>query len=223
MLVIVPTRNRPNNMVELINSWKETVQFAHLLFAVDDDDVDLEEYKRQFETNAVGGMFLHVGPRLRLGGTLNALSVQYTDDYGVIGFMGDDHRPRTPAWDTMVMDAFEGQGDTGFVYGNDLIWGEDLPTSVFIASDIIKTLGFMVPPGMIHLYFDDFWRDFGRELGKITYLPNMIIEHMHPSVGKSVQDAGYTEVNAPEMYDHDRAVYETYKKEQMSKDVKRCV
>ena len=43
-------------MVELINSWKETAQFAHLLFAVDEDDKDLEEYKRQFIANAVVGI-----------------------------------------------------------------------------------------------------------------------------------------------------------------------
>ena len=57
----------------------------------------------------------------------------------------------------------------------------------------------MVPPGMIHLYFDNFWLDFGRAMGKITYLPDVIIEHMHPAVGKAVLDAGYQEVNAPEM------------------------
>lgn len=222
MLVIVPTRNRPNNMVELINSWKETAQFAHLLFAVDDDDEFLDEYKRQFIANAVVGMELYVGPRLRLGGTLNALSVKYTDEYSVIGFMGDDHRPRTVGWDNAVMEAFEAQGNTGFVYGNDLNWGEGLPTAVFISSRIIETLGFMVPKGMIHLYFDNFWLDFGRAMGKITYLPNVVIEHMHPSVGKAVQDAGYTEVNAPEMYDHDRTVYEKYQREQMPEDLLRC-
>jgi hypothetical protein len=136
--------------------------------------------------------------------------------------MGDDHRPRTAGWDNTVMDAFEKQGNTGFVYGNDLIWGEGLPTAVFISSRVIEALGFMIPPGMIHLYFDDFWRDFGRAMGKITYLPDVIIEHMHYSVGKSVQDARYQEVNAPEVYDHDRELYHKYQAERMQEDLKKC-
>lgn len=226
MLVIVPTRGRPDNMVELMNVWKETANFAHLIFAVDDDDPRLQEYSDKFIAN-VGThtklFSLRIGRRLRLGGTLNEVANFYTDQYSVIGFMGDDHRPRTPGWDALVMDEFDKlPKKSGFVYGNDLNWGEGLPTSVFISSDIIETLGFMVPPGMIHLYFDNFWLDFGRALGRITYLPHVIIEHMHPSVGKSAQDAGYEEVNAPEMYDHDRAVYEKYQRDQMPEDLLRC-
>lgn len=223
MLVIVPTRGRPQNMVELIHTWIDTAQFAHLLFVVDDDDPELKNYLAAFEDNRSPGIFLEVDSRARLGGTLNKWSVKKSEEYDVIGFMGDDHRPRTLSWDNKVMDAFETlPNGSGFVYGNDLNWGEGLPTSVFISSDIIETLGFMVPKGMIHLYFDNFWLDFGRALGRIVYLPDVIIEHMHPSVGKAINDAGYQEVNAPTMFDHDREVYEKYQREQMQEDLRKC-
>lgn len=223
MITIVPTRGRPENMVELIHTWNATTQVSHLLFAVDNDDPRLDEYKALFMEHGQEGMYLEIGPRLRLGGTLNKMALKYIETYNVIGFMGDDHRPRTVGWDVQVLDAMMllPKG-SGFVYGNDLNWGEGLPTSVFISSDIIETLGFMVPQGMIHLYFDNFWLDFGRALGRITYLPDVIIEHMHPSVGKAINDAGYQEVNAPEMFDHDRTVYEEYQRTQMIEDLLRC-
>lgn len=222
--VVVPTRGRPENMVDFIWSWKETTYMADLVFAVDDDDPKLEEYMSSFETCKTDSMSLVVGPRLRLGGTLNNVSSSLKDSYEFIGFMGDDHRTRTQHWDIQVLYSFrEFPRCSGFVYGNDLNWGEGLPTSVFISSDIIDKLGFMVPPGMIHLYFDNFWLDFGLALGRITYLPDVIIEHMHPSVGKATQDAGYTEVNAAEMYEHDRKAYEAYCAGPFKEDLKRCV
>lgn len=224
MVVVVPTRGRPDNMVDFIRSWEETTFMADLVFAVDDDDPRLEEYMSSFETHKTDSMSLVVGPRLRLGGTLNKVSSSLKDEYSFVGFMGDDHRTRTQNWDIQVYDAFKALPKcSGFVYGNDLNWGEGLPTSVFISSDILATLGFMVPPGMIHLYFDNFWLDFGRALGRITYLPDVVIEHMHPSVGKATEDAGYVEVNAPEMYDHDRTAYEAYCAGKFQEDLKRCV
>jgi hypothetical protein len=223
-LVIVPTRNRPNNMVELIQAWKDADTKAELEFAFDEDDPALDEYIRLFNENAAGDLrfWYAVGERLRLGGTLNKEAAENAPYYKYLGFMGDDHRPRTMNWDGKIAGVLDNL-ETGLAYGNDLVWGEGLPTAVFMTSDIVNKLGYFVPPGMIHLYLDNFWLEFGRAINKIAYLNDVIIEHMHPCVGKAQEDAGYIEVNAQEIYDHDLHVFNEYKKNQMALDVAKIV
>ncbi len=46
---------------------------------------------------------------------------------------------------------------------------------------------------------DNYWRDLGTAAGCLTYLPDAIVEHLHPSAGKAALDEGYGRVNAPEM------------------------
>jgi hypothetical protein len=79
----------------------------------------------------------------------------------------------------------------------------------------------MVPPGAVHLYLDDFWLALGRGIDSIHYLPDVIIEHLHPSAGKAQIDAGYTEVNAPALYESDRAVFNRYLATQLAHDVEK--
>lgn len=154
---------------------------------------------------------------MRLGPTLNryaalALAIQAEqDDDGnvpVIGFMGDDHLPRTAKWDLAIQRAANHCQGRAVIYGNDLVQGQNLPTAVAITTDIIKKLGYFCPPDMIHLYLDNAWSDIGRATGSFIYLPNVIIEHCHPHAGKGVAwDDRYAEVNGQEMYTLDAAAY----------------
>lgn len=213
LLVIVPSRNRPQSIKRLLQAWQDTGAVADLLVAVDNDDHALAEYKK-LDCNLV------VGPRLRLGPTLNAVAVAEAGKYGAVGFMGDDHLPVTKNWDVAVERALEA---SMMVYGNDLLQGANLPTAVFMWSHIVKRIGYMVPPGMVHLYLDNFWLALGQSLNSIQYLPSVIIEHLHPSAGKADSDAGYEEVNAPSLYDHDGGLFHNYVATQLAADVEKIL
>lgn len=208
MLVIVPSRGRPGNVSSLIGAWRDTAGVALLVIAVDEDDPALPEYRK---LNLNPQMHLRVGRRLRLGGTLNEVAtdpniLEFAGRQS-IGFMGDDHRPRTQDWDLKIERALHELG-AGVVYGNDLIQGPNLPTAAFISADIIRTLGYMVPPRLVHLYIDNAWKSLGEGMGRLTYLPDVVIEHMHPIAGKAEWDAGYVEVNSGEMQQADHDAYD---------------
>jgi hypothetical protein len=96
------------------------------------------------------------------------------------------------------------------VYGNDLLQGRALPTQVAMTSDIIRTLGYMAPTTLVHLFFDNFWLSLGSEAGCIRYLPNVIVEHRHPAAGKAALDAGYERVNSVAMQERDEAAWLDY-------------
>lgn len=212
LLMIVPSRGRPENLEELAYAWHATVRGdSWLLGAVDEDDPGLSAYQRLRPIDArhmasERRQRLTVGPRERLGPTLNRLAVEHAPNYFAVGFMGDDHRPRTPGWDETMVATLREMG-TGLVYGNDLFQREALPTAVVMTSDIIRTLGYMVPPGLIHLFMDNFWLGLGQALGRIRYLDDVVIEHLHPLAKSAEWDAGYREVNSPAMYARDHATF----------------
>jgi hypothetical protein len=213
LTVIVPSRGRPGALEEMAHAFEETVQGdgVHLLFAVDADDPELSEYRHAAKR---AGLHLYVSenPERSMVACLNRAArdaVAFGHFPYAIGFMGDDHRPRTVGWDTAYLNALRQLG-SGIVYGDDLVQGERLPTQCAMTADVVRALGWMAPPGLRHMYVDNFWRDLGIQAGCLRYMRDVVVEHLHPVAGTAETDAGYERVNAPEVYDADRAAYREF-------------
>jgi hypothetical protein len=209
VIYIVPSRGRPQNIITLIRAWEATRAFAELFVAVDIDDPTFSEYEKILKTAPT---WVKWGKARRTQpGMVEALNrfatlhSRMNNGHDEIGFMGDDHAPRTWAWDTMIQDALKTQ--PGIVYGNDLIQGPNLPTAVAMSTSIVRALGRMAPMCLKHLYVDNYWKTLGEKLGRLTYMPTCIIEHMHPIAGKANWDDRYEAVNAGRVYDHDQRAY----------------
>jgi hypothetical protein len=218
LLVIVPSRRRPHNIAALWDAWQATATGpSALLVAADDDDPTLGDYRKVCGDR---GIELTVGPRLRMVPTLNKLAVERAPCHFALGFLGDDHRPRARHWDRRYLDTLRGLG-TGFVYGNDLLAGERLPTQVAVTSDIVQALGAMVPAPVNHLWADNQWIDLGRAISRICYLPDVIVEHLHPLADTAAEDAGYREVNHSDASEADRLIYAHWYEHQMPADIEK--
>lgn len=137
-----------------------------------------------------------------------------------IGFMGDDHRVRTPGWDYALAKA---AGPWGVAYGDDGIQHEALPTATVMSADIVRVLGKMGPPTLYHMYIDNYWEALGRGLGHLVYMPNILIEHLHPSAGLAEMDESYERTNAPEQYERDSAAWELYRRGQLLDDIEQVL
>lgn len=220
LLTLVPTRNRVENALGLLKEFYKTTSEDNsgLLFVVGTEDPRLEEYLDKFPSE-----HLITFPDRGLVKALNyAVSGGHHEEYEAVGFMGDDHRPRTYGWDKSYLDNLRELG-YGYVYGDDLLMGERIPTQVAISSSIVTALGFFGPPGFTHLNVDLTWKDMGEALGKLRYLPDVVIEHMHPAASKAVNDDGYKWANSPVMVQNDGAEYERWKKEDFRTEVHRVV
>jgi hypothetical protein len=206
--IIVPTRGRPENAVRLYEAIQTTAE-VDVVFCLDHDDPKLDEY---YDTN----LPFRTGRRRRLVGTLNDAVLTYQNYYDIIGFMGDDVIPHTHRWDVAIANAFR---PNMIAYANDGWQGEGLPTAVFMDSNIVRKLGYMVAPTLIHLFADNYWKALGEALGTLTYLPDVNMEHIHPFAGKAADDLTYQEANSGEMWDHDQASFNMYVKNQLAIDV----
>lgn len=204
LAVLVPSRNRPQNIADLLLAFEETDTKSDLIVILDDDEPQFDAYRKLncallvVKKNGKG-----------MAKPLNFAANLYKDKYCHFAFLGDDHRPRTKNWDALFIEALDALG-TGLVYGNDLLQGKNLPTAVAMTGNIVQALKGMVPPDMVHLYLDDFWLRLGADLNAMRYIPEVVLEHMHPVAGKAQWDEGYKEVNAKEVYDYDREALKTY-------------
>ena len=211
-LVILPTRSRPDNAERCINALKEHSVMSDFVIAIDDDQSDL--YPR------LDGVIYEVNPRLRMNGTLNLVANKYADKYETIFFLGDDHLVQTPSWDEYLTKAIAHKG-YGLAYGNDLLQKHQLATAVMMSTNIIKAVGYMAPPKLVHLYMDNYWMILGQRLGTLWYFDNVIIEHLHPVAGKVEWDEQYREANSNEVANADRMELHRYMEEDFAGELEK--
>jgi hypothetical protein len=177
----------------MIEAFEQTKgrESTELVFVLDDNDVELPNYSGALLERPLWADYFTVPNEI--GGSmvaaLNYAAVTTSPYSAVIGFMGDDHRPRTQRWDVKISDELASK-EIVLAYGNDLLQGHNLPTAVFMKSFVIEALGWMAPPVLKHMYADNFWYALGATHG-MSYMGDVIIEHLHPIANKAKWDDGY--------------------------------
>jgi hypothetical protein len=204
MMVLAPSRGRPENALRLLDRFYDTTSMESDIRIIIDED---EPRKQEYNQLLMGDYIMSFGERLRLGALLNKYGTAYAPNHEIIGFMGDDVYPSNAGWDEKI---FEAMTPNGIVYCNDGWQGQNLPTAVFMDSNIIKTMGFMVPLGMTHLFIDNYWYELGKRLGTLTYLEDVYLEHLHPFAGKAETDKTYEEANAGHIWTADEEILKKF-------------
>ena len=211
LAVIVPTRGRPGNAARLAAAFRETDALnAVPVFVADADDPELPAYRRLLDEGAIPRLMVRETGAGGMCAALNYAAMRYAELYEAVGFMGDDHLPRTLGWDDRVLEALDSLSPR-VVYGNDLLQGPALPTAVFLQSRLVRTMQMMAPYSLRHLYLDNFWKEVGERTGGLVYLDDVVIEHLHPVAGKAEWDERYRAVNAPHVDNTDRETWIAYR------------
>jgi Glycosyl transferase family 2 len=200
--VCVPTRNRPGNVERLVVSAVANaagpVQFV---LRVDDDAPG------SVPPHLPANVAVVTGPRELLSKLWNQCLPQAQGD--ILMVCGDDVMFHTPRWDRAVREAIERHGDRiAVAYGNDLIHGQNLATHPFVHRRWVDTLGYLTPPLFAGDYVDTWVHDLAARLGRLEYLPGVVIEHLHPNVGKARRDPVYDERMARQYAENSAAIWE---------------
>jgi hypothetical protein len=209
----------------VVNAWRATGAFeqgAELQFVVDADDPAEDEYLNAFDLFAGSPdaqASMHFAPSwLPLVPKLNRRAARLASHHHyALAFMGDDHLPRTRGWVGRYLTELR-EMRTGIVYGNDGFQGAKLPTQWAMTADIVRALGRMVPADVEHMYCDNSVMDLGRAAGCLRYLPDVLVEHMHPFAGKGKLDDGYRRVNQAAQYERDQRAYLRWRSTQLAMD-----
>jgi hypothetical protein len=195
LLVIVPSRGRPGRLREMLRACADRAgALTDIVIGLDDDDAGAYAEVTREEPGI--GVEWVTGPRDTLTGWTNRLAAPRAARYRAVASLGDDHIPRTPGWDRLLLAALDAMGGTGIAYPDDRRRA-DVPEAAVISSDIIRALGWMCLPSVRHFYCDDAWADLGRGAGCLAYVPEAVVEHMHHATRRDVaRDATYAEAEA---------------------------
>jgi hypothetical protein len=222
LLIIVPTRGRPQNAAAVLDAWTATDAWDHaaLCFVIDKDDPAYAGYMQlAVDSRGAGRWWLREEPQWQpMVKKLDHAANAYANDHYALGFAGDDHRPRTHGWAKRYLDTLHELG-TGIVHANDLFQGPNLCTEWAMTSDIVRTLGRMVPAPVDHLCSDSSVHDLGTAAGCLRYLDDVIIEHMHPVARKATYDATYELGNSTTRNILDGGTYRHWQNTQMAADI----
>lgn len=153
---------------------------------LDEDDPAIDEY---LDTDTVQ---FYIGPRITLSDCWNKLAQRATGQ--ILHLAADDIRFRTPGWDSLVRNTFDEFKDKiAFVYGRDGIHDGKLGTHGFISRRWMETLGYFTWPDFPADFADTWLHDLALRIGRAVYLPELLIEHLHPIAGKAQWDRTHLE------------------------------
>ena len=192
--ILLPTRGRPSLVYRLLDSLSQTAsdtENMEVILYLDEDDIPSHE---------ISYPFLKMTKLIRPVGEPMGKMIRecYKASHGrYLIIMNDDAVFRTKGWDLSAMEAFSRfPDDVAFVYTNDLDRGRRMPTFPILSRKVCELTGGVCPDEYLNLYIDAHLLDIFNQLkrlghDRIVYLKNVIIEHMHYSIGKSEHDKTY--------------------------------
>lgn len=135
-------------------------------------------------------------------------------------FLADDIVVHTPRFDELLAEPIREHG-YGWAYSEDGNIGRHLPSHWMVSTNIIRTLGWIVPDGFIHLYVDNVTKELGDRMEALFFRGDVLMEHMTHRSGKGEEDDTARMNDTPEVWDNDRTLFNKYVLEQVGKDVER--
>lgn len=213
-LVIIPSRGRPGQAQNAADLAQSLGPQSRVVLAVDADEEGLY--------SGIRGHLVMAVPTTGLTNALNYVATKHAPDFETITFLGDDHLVRTFEWDVMLSRSIQERG-YGLSYGNDMNMGEVLPTFIMISTNVIKVLGHVAPPSLSHMFIDNYWKEIGDMCTAIDYHPEVVVEHMHHSLGKSEFDQTYASTNTHLNNLRTKLKYLIYKKTILRRDARKIL
>lgn len=190
--LLLPTRGRVPLVQRLFESIVEstaTLNRLEVVLYVDEDDAESRSivHPKLSVVKVIGA------PSETMGGMNRACYEASRGRYVML--MNDDAVFRTQRWDIRVLEVASRFSDgIALIYGNDLDQGEAVPTFPIVSRTVCEVLGEICPRGYRNLHIESHLLDIFKQLAKlghnrIGYLEDVVVEHLHYSVGKAEPDS----------------------------------
>ena len=205
ILTICPSRERPERLNDMLESFFKTSTESDLIIIVDEDDLELDRYREI--TRRYLGVELLVS---KLANNTERFNKVFKDnpDYDYYHMTNDDFIYRTDGWDKKFIKGLEENcGGEGIVFGNDQFLSARLCTCPFISGVFPRTLGWLQLPCVKYLFADNAWQVIGTLLHRLIYAEGVIIEHMHFLADKAEIDETYRKVYNEKSQQNDKDAF----------------
>ena len=192
-----------------------------LIIYLNDDDPTLIEYRELFAEKYFSFAVVVIGPRQYIADTFNEFSLAHPE-YDYYMPFNDDHFFVTPQWDEKLINIVESHGGWGIAGADDKLtdWVTcQHPSGCVISGNIIRTLGYMVPPGIRHIGIDTFLARIAQGIDRLYLTRDVVIEHRHWLNGHRKIDDNYKWVYGEEEQKHGTEAVKEYLFSQYWRDV----
>lgn len=186
--VLIPTRGRPGRLRDAIESALATAsrpQSVEILVRVDFSDPALLDYWDGSDNSC---RTFVVEDCVSYGKGIEFLREHAAGD--ILFAAGDDIIFRTEGWDEKVREAFAKTDGLMVAYANNGK-GREKCEHFFTTSRWVNTLGYMVRTEFRHFCVDQWVEELANGVGRLQFLRDVVIEHMHKKYGKAADDATY--------------------------------
>lgn len=196
-LILLPSYQRAGLCERFFDAYRATGAETPGLLIVDIEDPQLEQYKK---LKAPDGWTLQITKARTMGAKFRETWDLYAEKDFVI-ILNDDHVPVTKGWDHAVISQLNG---SNCVFTNDGV-APDKPYAfphricgaIGISGGIYRTLGYLFPNELDHLFTDDVWAHLFNGAQCAMGLPDVCVEHRHAYLHQAEQDDTFREINGP--------------------------
>ena len=128
-------------------------------------------------------------------------------DLDWVGLIGDDNIPVSPHWDEHMVGGLQGWN---FVSCNDSWQAPRRVANCWVMSgELLRTVGYIFPPGLNHLYVDDIWETIGRATQNWNCRMDILVKHNNHIMNKT-EDETHKKAYSDTNWAHDSAIYEEW-------------
>jgi len=204
LLIICPSRGRPERILETIQSIEDTCNFEHTDFMVllDNDDVCVPDYYK----NLPEWVKIKVYDRSHdctLTTEIINRAFNENREYNFYSVTNDDIIYLTKGWDESLCQELKissGQDDTMVAkYGKDRIGNinpGEFPITSVIDGDIVREIGWLQYPKLKHSCGDNIWYWIGKRAECLCFNGNFHTEHRSAYFGLGEADETFEKCNA---------------------------
>ncbi len=180
-MFLLPSLGRPHRLATFIESYRDCEETQPVYLVLDANDPRLSEYQKlelpsSWKTkitttkycNKIGNEFFMEHRNLRFYGALN-------DDVTLETYKGltelvKHSEPFTICWP------------------NDCGQESAYPCFFVVGGDLVRTIGYLAPPGLLHNGAEGMYLEIGKRLKLLRYHPEIILKHHHPAWNRGEQD-----------------------------------
>lgn len=160
---LLPTRNRVDQTLALL----EKCDGLNVILLVSQSDPALHDYHA-----IANAMFTCISEGMAAKCQEFYEAHPFHDWYGILT---DDLEPETEGWAARLIAQTNGWN---IVASNDG-WQQRMQGALVFSGDLLRTVGYLAPPNLKHLYFDDVWESLGKATGCLQYDLSIMVKHAH--------------------------------------------
>lgn len=208
---ILPTRGRIDNLRRFLTSARETATDTPGWVLVNRDELRRKraQYDQAMKLAPPGWSIKPVTAKC-YG---DALRYIWKDikDMDWVGLVSDDLVPVSSKWDVQLLSGIGGWNfistNDGWQANADIMKGRMHGATVW-SGNLLRAVGWLMPPDLRHIFHDDVWETLGRETGCWSVRMDIMVKHLHEAL-QGIR--GPTMDPTSDLWRHDQTIYETWR------------